>query len=265
MIQNRIYLDPATHTYYDREGTMKPISCSKFLEKFFPEFDRMKISAACAGKGKYAGMTQKEVLAQWDGSMVESQDHGNYIHNGLEHFGKNFTIKPGCEEIEPMIRSVFADYVEYHTRYSEEVLYTKFGIAGTCDKLFFVSSSANSAFDLEDFKTNLKKGIEFCPDAKVKEKFCKYPIEHLSNCNYTKYALQLSMYAYMVEELTGRKCRKLTIRFIPPDDPMQHVKIAVPYMKHEIHAMIHHWISNPVKTPVQIIKQMKETYEQPQF
>ncbi len=105
-------------------------------------------------------------------------------------------------------------------------------------KILLLSNRKDSPFDMDDFKTNIDKGIEFYPGEKVSEKWCKYPIEHLPNCSYIKYSLQLSMYSYMFSLLSGRKPRKLTITYIPPVDKLNYVKIPVPYLKREIEALL---------------------------
>lgn len=238
MLQNDVFLEPISHRYYNRETKAEYISWSRFVDNFFPKFDKEGISKACAGRGKYVGMSQKQVLAAWEKKGKAAADYGTRIHDALEYFSKNFKMKEGCEDLEPLVLSVFAEYKGYNKIHSEMVLFLEEGIAGTCDKYFQVSASKDSPFDLEDFKTNIDKGIEFFPADNVKEKWCLYPIAHLPNCSYTKYALQLSMYAYMAERITGRKCRNLRIRFIPPEDKLQHVKIPVPYMKREIEDLI---------------------------
>jgi len=43
-----------------------------------------------------------------------------------------------------------------------------------------------------------------------------------------------NIYAYMFEQLTGKQCRKLGIRFIPPDNYMNHVYMPVMYLKPEV-------------------------------
>lgn len=243
MLQNDVYLEPVSHRYFHRGTGKELISWSRFIENFFPKFDKQAISRACAGRGKYVGMSQDEVLNAWAGKAKTAADHGTRIHDALEYFGKNFKMKAGAEDLQPLVLSVFADYKGYNKIFSEVVLYLDEGIAGTCDDLFIVSSKKDSPFDLEDFKTNLDKGIEFAPADNVKEKWCLYPIDHLPNCSYTKYVLQLSMYAYMAERITGRKCRKLTLRFIPPEDKLQHIKIPVPYMKREIEDLVAEYLN----------------------
>lgn len=237
-LQTRVILRKEDHVYIDTETGNQLISWSRFIDNFFPKFDR-SIAAKCAGKGKYAGMTEADVLRAWDDKRDLASAHGTRIHDALEQYSKRFTIEPANEDLRPMVLSVMAEYRDYYQVYDEEVFaLIEEGIAGTGDKLFLLNNRKDSPFDMEDFKTNLENGIEFFPSDKTKDKFCYGPISHLPNCNYTKYALQLSMYAYMFSRYSGRPVRRLRIRYIPPEDKLQHVVIPVPYMKTDIENLI---------------------------
>jgi len=67
------------------------------------------------------------------------------------------------------------------------------------------------------------------------------PIDHLHNCEFNVYALQLSMYAYMYEKLTGKKCRKCVIFYLKDDSfRAYHVN----YLKSDIVALLNHYKIN---------------------
>ena len=238
MLQNRIILDKKTHIYTDIETGDTLISWSRFIDNFFHKFDPA-IAKKCAGYGKYAGMTEADVLQAWEDNRNKAADHGTRIHDAIETYSKTFIIEEKNKDLEPLVMSVKAEHKHYYQIYDEEVLaLIDEGIAGTADKIFLLNNRKDSAFDMEDFKTNLSNGVEFVTGEKVKEKWCKYPIDHLPNCSYTKYALQLSMYAYMFSRWSGRKPRKLQIRYIPPEDMLQHVVIPVPYLLMEVKALL---------------------------
>jgi hypothetical protein len=240
-----VKLRASDHRYFDIDGR-EFISWSSFVKNFEPVFDRERISKASAIKH---GRTQESVLAEWDKKRDDAASHGTRIHNALEDYSKTFQIDEVNKDLEAMMKSIMREYQEYYQCYDEECLYTNHGIAGTADKILVVSKGVNSPIDIEDFKTNLSKGIDF------ENKYGKYfsgPISHLSHCNYNKYSLQLSMYAYMLEEMLGRKVRKLRIRYIPPADKMQHVTLPVPYMKKEIEAMIDYWKKSVVLQPTEV-------------
>ena len=136
------------------------------------------------------------------------------------------------------IKSILSEYKGYYQSHDEICLHNDdFRLAGTADKVCLVGNRADSEFDLADFKTNISKGIEYHSEYK-KRMF--YPIDHLQDCNFVKYSLQLSIYAYFFELLTGRKLRKMWIHFIPPDDMMKHYKIPVMYMKSDVITLLNY-------------------------
>ncbi len=261
MLQNRVILRKEDHTYIDTETGDKLISWSRFIDNFFHKFDPA-IAKNCAGKGKYVGMTEADVLKSWEVNRDKAAGHGTRIHDANETYSKTFTIAQENKDLEPMLMSISAEHKGYYQVYDEEVLaLIEEGIAGTADKIFLLNNRKDSPFDVEDFKTNLDKGIEFIPGEKVKDKWCKYPINHLPNCSYTKYALQLSMYAYMFSKWSGRKPRKLQIRYIPPGDMLQHVVIPVTYLLMEVKALISEWqlMKSIMKSNKQTVNQFIET------
>jgi hypothetical protein len=92
-----------------------------------------------------------------------------------------------------------------------------------------------------DFKTNAKEkngnlaGLTFFSDYYDK---LFAPLDHLDDCDYTKYTLQLSFYAYMFEKLTGIKVRRIFIDWIPYKDPAKGRVFPCVYMKNEVRGIL---------------------------
>lgn len=78
-------------------------------------------------------------------------------------------------------------------------------LAGQVDEVFIETVKGIRYIDIGDHKTNNKK-----PTLSKKNGTCLYPIEHLYDCKFVKYQLQLSMYAKLLEML-GYKVRNLGI------------------------------------------------------
>jgi hypothetical protein len=235
-MEEDVYMDDQ-HRYWNRSTGEQLIAWSKFQELFFPTFDKHKMAPLCAGKGDYVGMTEAQVLHKWETHGTDTANHGTEVHNAIEHFSNTFTIKEEHKQYEPLVKSIQTQYKGYNKVFSEQRLWTKHGIAGTCDKVCYVTSHKDSPFDISDFK-NFKNGLEYVPKEKAREKWCKFPIEHLPNCNFTKVAIQLSGYAFMKEERSGRKCRKLWVTYIPLENKLEYVQVTIPYLRLEIVAMI---------------------------
>lgn len=252
-LDNFVTLDEATHVYTDRDGRQY-MSVSRFRDRFKKPFDK-SIAYRIAGKGDYVGMSSEQILEQWDNYRDERAGKGTQIHNALERFEKTTTILPEEEFLRPAILSVVSEYNDYYRIYQEQVLYDEeFGIAGTADKILVTTSHKDAVLDLSDYKTNAK-GI-FVKDTdkhgKPVHKYFLGPLSHLLESKYSDYALQLSIYAYMLEKKTGRKIGSLRIHFIPLDNPLAHYFIPVPYLKYEVEVMLKWHKENPL---TKIIKQ----------
>lgn len=236
---NYVYLEPKKHQYFDKDGR-EYMSISKFRELFKDKFDP-KIAFSVAGKGDYIGMTPEEVQSQWESYKNERSDDGTRIHDALELYEKTATIKPENEDLRAALISITSEYKHYHKIYQEQCLYsTEYLIAGTADKILQCTQSANSVIDLSDYKTNIK-GIhqkQYKKDGSPVNKYFKKPIEHLMYSTYNDDALQLSIYALLLQMKYNVKIGALYIHFIPPNNPLAHKKIPVPYMKLEALAML---------------------------
>lgn len=248
MIQNKVYIKKDTHEYFDHDGN-KFESVSRVLNLIEEPFDAETISKRCVGSAKYAGMTQDQIKKSWEENRDSAANHGTAVHDAIENYTKNFTIEPSNDHLEPMLKSIAADYVPYTKAYSECILYSpsfeKRGvrIAGTTDRILVVNSRGGYV-DMEDYKTNISKGIVYHNNY---NKYKKHPVSHLTDCNYIRYCLQLSIYGFMYEELTLNKIRSMWLRYIPKDNPLGHYRIPVPYMKNDAIAVLEHFASQKDK------------------
>lgn len=221
LFEPKVQLEPISHKYYDKEGR-EYMSVSKLLSGLSEKFeDKSAYKRASA-----------ETRKSWEENRDAAADHGTRIHNALELYKASATINPENEDLREMIVDICKHYKDYYQVHDELCVYSEEHLlAGTSDMICIVKKSANGWFDVEDYKTNRNKGIET---------FSKYgdtlfaPFNYLQDCNFVKYSLQLSIYAYMFENLTGMKCRKLGIRYIPADNYMNHVYMPTMYMKPEV-------------------------------
>lgn len=236
---NYVTLEPESHKYFDKDGRQY-MSVSAFRDLFKEKFDP-NIAHQVAGKGDYVGMTAEQVKQHWKDYGKERADEGTRIHDALEQYEKTAVIKPENEYLRPAILSITSEYKEYHRIYQEQCLYsTDYLIAGTADKILQCTSSKNSIIDIADYKTNIKRieQRQYKKDGTPVNKYFKHCIDHLMYCTYNDYALQLSIYAYFLQLKYGVKIGQLYIHYIPTDNPLAHKKIPVPYMKHEVIAML---------------------------
>lgn len=225
MYPNVVTLEPESHKYYHGNG-QEYLSVSRLLGLISEKFED---TAAYQ-------RADEETRAKWKEKGKVASDHGTAIHNALELYSKTGQILIENAHLEPAIKSISAEYKDYHQTYDEICLYnSEYRVAGTSDKVCIVSRSADSEVDLADFKTNMKGEITMY--SKYRKRLFS-PFDHLHDCNYTKYSFQLSIYAYFFEQLTGKRVRQLWIHYIPPHNLLAHHKIPVIYMKSDVKILL---------------------------
>lgn len=235
-----ISFDSVDHIYRLKDTGEILTSVSKVLSSFCEPFDSYGVSAAMA-KGNKA--EQKKILKEWEKSKNDSIDHGNNIHEALEYYG-NYGTHPvsAFEDLGKQVANIIGPYYKSF----QELIVWHIGsmIAGTADRPVLRTRGSKAMLDVYDYKTNLKKGIEYnssyfnkSGEYKHLKKFFYDPVSHLEDCNYNKYALQLSIYAYMISVLFGVVVGQLGIIFVEqiPGPTIKYVArlIPVPYLFHD--------------------------------
>jgi len=234
-----IYTD-IDHVYKNLVGEQYT-SVTRLIKSIKVPFDSRFISGQMAAKvAEDTGVTkaeaQKDILSSWDETRESSIVRGHYVHDSLERY---LTDGSFDKEMEPAVKVLGNILKEYTRFYPEQLLYShKYKVAGRCDLILQRQKSKSSpVFDIIDYKSNESKGIVFDSinrknvAIRHNNKYFLHPLEHLEECNYTEYALQLSIYAFLVMERLGFRIGKLNIMFID-NDFIPHI-IPVPFMYHE--------------------------------
>lgn len=149
-----------------------------------------------------------EILKSWDETRDEACSHGSYVHELMEtsfYGNTHFDLSNyGCP-------TICGDYTcikgNYHLDL-ENGMYPEFlmsyvtpegiRIAGQAD-LIVKSGNDISIFD---YKTNKEiKKRSFYNASKKKNVMMKYPLNNIEDVNFWHYTLQLSLYAYIIQQL----------------------------------------------------------------
>lgn len=188
--------DEGKHLY--TVGKEKLESVTTFIGSFFKAFDEEAVATSLSDR---TGKPVEEYYKEWE----ESRNHGTRVHNAIE----NYLKLTGKTELEPQ------DIAKYHeairildlrptnvTKESEYRLHSmKYKLAGTIDYLEIDQSKRT--ITIIDWKTN--KSIH---TTGYNGLMAMKPIDHLEDCSYNKYALQLSIYAKMLLEQLNVRLRK---------------------------------------------------------
>lgn len=253
LIPHRVTLEPISHKYFDNDG-YEYLSVSKLLGMFKEHFDEDKMSWLSAGKqlktelnrtptAQEQQLRQQALKIAWKKKNLESVTIGTEIHNEIETYLKTGIVNPRWTFVPGMCQQYFSIYKDVRP---ETALYSKkYFVAGTSD----LPGLRGSVVDIWDYKTNASKGILYSSDYGKRMLGC---LSHLEECSYNTYAIQLSVYAYMLEE-HGWKIGRLCLIYIPPAEPENHFLIPIPYMKSDVinlldYATYQGWIKTQPQT-----------------
>lgn len=207
LFPNEVYLEPIEHKYFDGQGNQY-ISFSALYGKLVAKFNADFISKQVS---KHGPLSANEVKASWEQTAV----NGTRIDKALEVYAQTARLEESDEDLKELVEEVLIKYKSYNSTFEQGVPYCKkYKVAGSWDKLSLVSNRKDSKFHLSDFKC-FEKGLPSLFTIKG-QPFLNAPFEHLPNTKYTKISFQLSFYAYLFEQLTGRKCERLFIDLITP-------------------------------------------------
>ncbi len=242
-----VILDKEKHEYWLDSKPLKSIS--KILDSLEPDVDFDKI-AGMIGKrdaGQNASQEKideeiKKIKDEWEQTKQDSLNHGAQIDGLFELAIKGY--------IPEEIKTIFNEFYErfglrhYYKHFPKQILYDETaGTAGESDLILQRQRTNNSFIDIVDYKTGLKNKIRFDSiSRKDPEKWKHYnrkfkePVSHLECCSYTRDALQLSFYAWMLEHSSEYRIGRLAIIFVSDEIEI----IPIPYLRNEVMDILVH-------------------------
>jgi|ERR1051325_1197231 hypothetical protein len=181
---------------------------------------------------------QQTILGEWQKTNLDACEKGTAFHDAQEAaaIGAKTTTHPDCEEI----LNVFAfgmhlDLEDLPIGYYPELrLYNlDYGVAGTSDCIWILPGKQ---VYVSDYKTN--KQLKF------ENKYQKmlYPLNHLDDCNFNHYQIQLSLYGYMLECM-GYIIKGMEIIYEGEAIPFE-------YRREDVITMLNHYQAN--KEPIHV-------------
>ena len=189
---------------YISEDDIKWLSVTSFIGNFKQPFDGDSIAKKCSvnKKSKWYGMTPEEIKEAWKAEANRATTLGTWYHNqreadiceigNMERHG--FTV--------PVFKPIEKDGIKYSPEqklkdgvYPEHMVYLKSaGICGQSDLVEVV----NGVVHITDYKTNKEIKVEGFTNWEGVTQKMSPPVSHLDDCNLNHYALQLSMYMFII-------------------------------------------------------------------
>ena len=228
LFDNNITLDRDSHTYnLASNPNLEFTSVTTFVGQFFEKFEAEKIANRLVKVSpKYRGMSAQDVLQLWR----DAADHGTIVHEELENNILNKTPLTERKAIHGInwlnkfkMKSDFDIYPEVII-YSEELK-----LSGTIDLLLF--DKKKNTYIIMDWKTS--KAIS--TKSYGGKKGIKSATEDMDDTKFNLYALQLSLYRYLLEKYYNLKITEHLIIHLKDEECEG---IHAPYLKNNTIKMI---------------------------
>lgn len=221
-----------SHKY--KLGRRELTSVTTFVKQFFTPFNAREKARELSKFGW--AKKQKKGVRYWLKTWKEAGQQGTITHEEIEKYIKTnnkeidccLKAEQGIKWYEKFIKKLGKPIPLSELRIFDEEL----GIAGTIDLYVSHQSIDNpqeNVITLVDWKTNKKIVKEGYKDSVALE-----PVSHLESGNFYQYALQLSLYAYIIER-KGEVIDKLLLVHLKEDCVEE---LEVPYLKEEIEEML---------------------------
>ena len=203
-------------------------SVTTFVSSCFPKFNTELHAKQKAGA---LGISVQEVIEMWERKGKESRDLGTAMHKKIENYYQG--IDSANDDAFNLFR-IFANNIKLVPYRTEWAVYDwEYKLAGTID---FVDYQ-NGEYTVYDWKRSDKIIANGMPikTNKYGEKG-NYPLEHIDNSPYYHYALQLSLYKFILERNYGIKIDKLRLGIFHPTYNKPYL-LEVPYRENEINTI----------------------------
>ena len=272
-----IVFNEAAHSYtsVDPKDAIDWISVTSLVSNFKQPFDAKAVAKKVSKnkKSKWYGIPPKEIEAIWKGESERAMTLGTFYHNqreddlcslaSVQREGMNLPvfapiIKDDGDKIAP-------DQKLEDGIYPELMVYLKSaGICGQSDLVEVVNGHVN----VIDYKTNKEIKMNSYVNWEGISQKLSGPVSHIEDCNFYHYALQLSIYMYIILKHNPKlKPGKIMIHHIKfkhagedkhgypiiaraeNGDPIvtDVIEIPAPYLKREVIDMIKWLHSNRTK------------------
>lgn len=233
---NKIIFDPAEHKYTVNDKVMKSVTgVVGLVHTFDSNLHAARVAASM-------NIPVRDVLLSWERKGEYAKTKGHEMHSYIENLwqGKRHEFKSSSKFIDMFVELdvLKEQYLNFYNPAkkilkliaAENIVYDEeLGVAGTFDGLFH--NLVNKSIDIWDWKTSASINKTSTNKMKI--------LDHLDDCNFNEYALQLSLYRYIIERNTDIKIKFLNICQISTKNKNYNA-FRVPYLKDEVIELLKH-------------------------
>ena len=265
-----IVFDDKDHSYksINPEEQIQWISVTTLVSNFKKPFDAEKVAkkVSKAKRSKWFGIEPEKIQEIWNQESERAMTLGTYYHNQREADICSFASMEREGIPIPVVSPIMKDGLKMAPSqklqdgiYPEHLVYLKSaGICGQSDLVEVVNGKIN----IIDYKTNKEIKMESYTNWEGISEKMGHPVNNLDDCNFYHYALQLSIYMYMMlkhnPKLQPGKMYIHHVKFEEEDkneygypitkynengDPVvkEVIPITIPYLKEEVISIIN-WL-----------------------
>jgi len=222
--------------HYEYKGKRVGMSVTRLIEEYAQEFKQQEMAEKSAVKNN---KSVQEVLDEWKQKNEWACKKGSICHEyvqscwnkEIQMIDKQLYTQPQKQTFLWIFSQADNFYNDYKNRLEhladEYVIGSEeYDIASAIDHLFI--NKLTDGLVLVDYKTNsdIHKNERYAKKMKV-------PLSHLKDDTLTHYAIQLSIYKYIVEKYTNLKFEEMFIVWFSENIENYQI-IEVPYLKNEV-------------------------------
>lgn len=224
----RIKFYPEPHIYTIDE--VPAPSASTVISKFFPEFDSYSAASRLNPNHELFGLEINKIVDLWNENGIEAAKKGTFLHEQIEKFylGQEYE---NIDELHLFERFINDNNHIKPFRTEWRIFDEQFHIAGTID---LISKNSNG-YEMYDWKRS-KKIVNPLNGGPIKINNNQNGIGGLSDIHdtsYNRYALQQSMYKYILEKNYDIKVDIMYLVVLYPTYDTYY-KFEVPYLKDKV-------------------------------
>ena len=237
---SRVHFHEPSHSYYvdTQQGPVECDSVTTVIDGCFEHFDAHKWAALKATPE----MPAEALIEQWNRKGEEARNAGTLMHDRIERFYLGAPIEPEAGE-DPAFRNflTFASERNLKPFRSEWRIFSeKYRLAGTLDFLAYDGEN----FEIYDWKRSTKI---LSPEGEIYTnsygKFAHEPLTHVPDTTYFHYALQVSLYRYILATEYGIRVAAGHLGTFHPAYDRPYV-VNLPYLLDEVIALLNHRYEN---------------------
>jgi hypothetical protein len=239
-----ITFDEPSHTYFV-EGEKMKSSVTEVVGNYFEKFEAdLAISRMMNGpswprpqyqhKNDGRPFTPEEIKRQWDNIGEYARNRGTWMHYNIERHFNGLTPSDDLIEFKQFLdfeKDVVTKRGVLPHRTEWRIAAPEYSLAGSVD---FVGSLPDGTYCLIDWKRskNLANSM-----SNTYGKLGKYPLDHLDDCEASKYFLQLNIYRHILQKHYNIVVSSMTLASFHPN-ASAYFATEVPFWDEEVEKVL---------------------------